>query len=183
MMSINEQIRQVDIDSLKIVYYPDPRLRQISAPLEVVDEAVRRLAEKMLQLMFASRGVGLAAPQVGIAGRLFVASPTSDPADRQVYVNPQIVSVEGSQEGEEGCLSFPSINCKIKRPNVAIIRALNLNGEVFEQFGQGLAARIYLHEIDHLDGKLLVDRMGSVAKLANRKLLRELEDDFAKSIA
>jgi peptide deformylase len=123
--------------------------------------------------------VGLAGPQVGVTVRIFVASPTFEESDRRVYVNPHIVALDGTQVGDEGCLSFPGVSCKIKRANAATIRALGLDGEEFEETGEELTARIFQHECDHLDGRLLVDRMGSVAKLANRRTLKELEDKFA----
>ena len=177
-MSENAKIRAADPTSLEIIHYPDPRLREVSTPVDTVDDAVRRIAERMFELMFASRGVGLAAPQVGVTVRLFVASPSFDPSDRRVYVNPEIVSAEGSQEGEEGCLSFPGVTCKIKRANVVTIRAIGIDGEIFEETGEDLTARIFLHEMDHINGRLIVDRMGSVAKLANRRAIKELEEEF-----
>ena len=182
-MTGNEKIRAADIDRLGIIHYPDPRLREVCTPLEKVDSDVARLAEKMFSLMFPARGVGLAAPQVGVTVRLFVASPTFDAADRRVYVNPEIISLEGKQENEEGCLSLPGISCKVRRAAVVAIRATNLDGEQFEETAEELAARVFQHEMDHLNGKLLVDRMGSVARLANRKALRLLEEEFAKSAA
>jgi len=178
-MGSNAKIDACDPDALRIICYPDPRLRQTCTPVGEVDEKVRGLAERMFALMFAARGVGLACPQVGITVRMFVASPTFEPSDRRVYVNPRIVSAEGSQDGEEGCLSFPGISCKVKRANIVTIRATDLDGKAFEEIGEGLAGRIFLHECDHLDGKLLVDRMGSVARLANRRGLKELEEQFA----
>jgi peptide deformylase len=108
-----------------------------------------------------------------------VASPTFETDDRRVYINPRIVSLDGNQDGEEGCLSFPGISSRIKRANLATIQALDADGEQFEETAEGLLARIYQHESDHLDGRLLVDRMGSVGKLANRRALKNLEEDFA----
>lgn len=178
-MSGNEKIRQVDIASLEIIHYPDPRLRENCTPIEdPSDPAVAKLVEKMFEMMFASSGVGLAAPQVGVTVRLFIASPSFSPDDRRVYINPEIVSLEGTQDGEEGCLSFPGISCKIKRANKATISAADLSGEQFEEDGEELTARIFQHESDHLDGRLLVDRMGTIAKLGNRKSLKRLEEDF-----
>lgn len=178
-MDVNEKIDPVSIPQLTIIKYPDPRLREVSTPLERVDDAVVALVERMFDLMFAARGVGLAAAQVGIRTRIFVASPTFEPSDRRVYINPKIIAVEGSQDGEEGCLSFPGIASKIKRYNYATIRAMNLAGEIFEESDEELTARIFQHETDHLDGRLLVDRMGSVAKLSYRRALKSLEEEFA----
>ncbi|MBS3822146.1 MAG: peptide deformylase, partial [Phycisphaerae bacterium] len=134
---------------------------------------------EMTDLMFTSRGVGLAAPQVGVTVRLFMASPTFDRDDLHVYINPEIIHTSGEQDDEEGCLSFPSIYCKIRRAQSIVIRATNLDGEVFEQECDDLHARICQHELDHLDGLLLVDRMGSVARLANRKALKALQAEYA----
>lgn len=176
---MNEKLRNVDIPSLRIIRYPDPRLREVCTPVTGIDEPLRRLVDRMFELMFEARGVGLAAPQVGVTIRLFVACPTGDETDRRVYVNPRITALEGSQEGEEGCLSFPGIFSKIKRADVATVEAVDLDGQGFEETGEGLLARAFQHETEHLDGRLLVDRMGSVSKLANRRALKELEEKFA----
>ncbi len=169
----------VDPADLCIVRYPDPRLKQICTPLEKVDDSVLAVIDRMFELMFEFRGVGLAGPQVGLGVRLFVASPTFDPGDCRMYINPEIISSDGMQDGEEGCLSFPNISCRIKRKRVATIRALGRDGKVFEETGEDLLARIFQHETDHLSGRLLIDRMGTVAKLSNRRALKELEETFA----
>ena len=172
----SSKIERVDISSLEIIHYPDPRLREVCTAVEdPTDAGVRALVARMFDLMFAARGVGLAAPQVGVTVRLFIASPGFDLEDRRVYVNPQIVSADGRQDGEEGCLSFPGIRCKVKRAAHATVRATGLDGKEFEEAGQDLAARIFQHELDHIDARLLVDRMGSVARLANRRAIKDLE--------
>jgi len=181
-MTAEQTIKQADVGSLEILRYPDPRLREVCAPVEVVDGAVAELVERMFELMFEGRGVGLAAAQVGVSVRIFVASPI-DGQDRRVFINPRIVSASGTQEGEEGCLSFPDISCKLKRSQHVVIEALNLAGEPFTEEADDLVARIYQHEIDHLDGRLLVDRMGSMAKLANRRALKELRQQFEEAQA
>ena len=179
-MSPNEEIRAVSLPELKIVRYPDPRLRQECAPVEdPADPAIAALVERMFELMFAHRGVGLAAPQVGLGVRIFIASPEFEATDRHVYVNPRIMAVEDFQEGDEGCLSFPGIYCKVKRHNKVVVSAFDALGRPFQEAVQEFHARIVEHEVDHLDGRLLVDRMGSLAKLANRKALKELEEEFA----
>jgi peptide deformylase len=181
--TMSEMIKQADLAGLRILRYPDPRLTVVCAPVEAVDDSARALIDRMFELMFEARGVGLAASQVGLPVRLFIASATFDPADRGVYVNPTIIAAEGTQDGDEGCLSFPGISCRVKRKKIATIRALGRDGNPFEQTGEDLLARIFQHESDHLEGKLLVDRMGSVSKLANRRLLREMEDNYASSSA
>ena len=180
-MESDNKISQVDLPSLEIVRYPDPRLSEVCTPVGEVDDTVVALVERMFELMFDGRGVGLAAPQVGITARLFIASPTFDTDDRLVLINPKIISADGHQDGDEGCLSFPGITCNIKRDNIVTIRATNLDGEDVEMTAEGLAARIFQHESDHLDGVLLVNRMGSVARLANRRTLRSLEEQFARA--
>jgi len=180
-MAASDKIPHLDLPSLKVLYYPDPRLREACTAVEQVDGHVRALVERMFELMFASRGVGLAAPQVGVAVRLFIASPTFTPEDRRVYVNPRIVAADGVQDTDEGCLSFPNIYCKVRRHNIVTIRAQNLDGQWFEETGQELTARIFEHELDHLHGSLLVDRMGSVARLAHRRALKDMEERFAEA--
>jgi peptide deformylase len=178
-MNASEKLDLVDIDALTIIHYPDPRLKEDCTPIETVDDRVHDLVVKMTDLMFASRGVGLAASQVGVTVRLFLASPTFQRDDLHVYINPEIIEAGGEQEDEEGCLSFPNIYCKVRRAQSILIRATGLDGEVFEQECDDLHARICQHELDHLNGMLLVDRMGSVAKLANRKALKALQAEYA----
>jgi len=180
-MEPNEKIKQADVATLGIIHYPDPRLLEVSTPIDEVDESVHRLVEKMSELMFAARGVGLAAVQTGVTVRLFITSPTPDKSDLRVYINPQIVAAEGWQENEEGCLSIPGVFCKLKRHSIVTIEALNLHGERFTQTGEALAARAIQHEMDHLDGRLIIHRMGSVARLANRRTLKDLEARFEES--
>lgn len=171
-MSILESI---DIASLELVKYPDPRLRQTTKLVEQFDDRLAELVVRMFELMYRHNGVGLAAPQVGVPLRLFVCNPTLEEGDERVYVNPELIDQAGSAEGEEGCLSFPGIVCKVKRYASTTIRAQNLRGESFEETGEDLLARIFQHEYDHLIGTLLADRMGPTAKIANRRALKDLE--------
>jgi len=172
-------LSKLDLASLKILRYPDPRLRESAVPVETVDESFRALAERMFELMFSASGVGLAAPQVGVPIQMFVGSPNYEHDDRRVYINPKILALEGSDEDEEGCLSFPGITCKIKRAASATIEAVGLDGQTFRETVDGLAARLVQHETDHLYGRLLVDRMGTLARLANRRSIKELEEKFS----
>ena len=177
-MDSAEKIRQAAPASLEIIRYPDPRLTEVCSPVDRVDQDVVAMVERMFELMFEGKGVGLAAPQVGVTVRLFITSPAYDQADRNVYINPQIIAADGSCESEEGCLSFPGINCRIKRAAVVTVRALDLAGEPFEQTADELAARIIQHENDHLDGWTIVNRMGTVARMTNRRQLKDLEEKF-----
>jgi peptide deformylase len=169
-------------DDLKIIDYPDPRLRKPSAAVKSIDASHKALAERMLQLMREHRGVGLAAPQVGVNIRLFVMNHSGDPKDDRVFVNPELTDAEGSDEAEEGCLSLPGINARIVRDKTIRLRATDLEGNAIDQVESGYIARIWQHEFDHLNGTLIIDRMGSVAKMGAKKTLREMEERFKASV-
>jgi peptide deformylase len=178
-MAGDHDIRTVELAELTILHYPHPKLREQAEEVEdPTHPAVAALVDRMFELMFANHGIGLAAPQVGVAARLFIGSPTFEASDRRVYINPRIIAVDGWQEGDEGCLSFPEIHTKVKRYQTAIIRAVGLDGEVFEETGRELTARLFQHEYDHLEGRLLVDRMGKLAKMSYRRQLRDLEETY-----
>lgn len=164
--------------SLDLVFYPDPRLRKVCAPVERFDEALARTAAEMLELMGARRGIGLAGPQVGFMRRLFVCNVTGKPEDAQVYANPELVDLVGAVEGEEGCLSIPDVNVPVRRAQRCTIRAYDLAGQPIEFTGEDLLARVWQHETDHLDGVLILDRTNEAAKLAHRRTLRDLEAQY-----
>jgi peptide deformylase len=166
-------------EKLNIIYWPDPRLKKISKPVETFDENLKTLTVKMFELMRENKGVGLAAPQVGLNLRLFVMNHDGEPASDRVYVNPVLSDPDAEEEGEEGCLSLPKINIQVWRSKTLHIKAQDVNGQFFEQTETGYLARIWQHEIDHLNGIMLTDRMGPVARMANRKLLKDLEEKYA----
>jgi peptide deformylase len=166
-------------DDLQIIHYPDPRLRKVSQPIETFDDSLKALAARMFQLMREHRGVGLAAPQVGQNVRMFVMNHTGEPTDDRVYINPELTEAEGSEEGEEGCLSLPNINANIVRDKKLRMRARDLDGNPIDQLESGYIARVWQHETDHLNGTLITDRMGTVAKMAAKKKLREMEEQYA----
>jgi peptide deformylase len=166
-------------EDLQIIQYPDPRLKKVSLPVETFDESLTALAARMFQLMREARGVGLAAPQVGQNIRMFVMNHSGDPADDRVYINPELSEAEGSEESEEGCLSLPGLNVRVIRDKTMRIRARDLDGNDIDQVETGYIARVWQHEFDHLNGTLITDRMGPVAKMAARKILRELEEKYA----
>lgn len=167
-------------DDLKIILWPDPRLRKISLPVTSFDESLKALADKMIQLMHEAHGVGLAAPQVGENIRLFVTNPTTEEGNDHVYVNPTLSDADGETEGEEGCLSLPGINAKILRAKSVKIRYQDLQGNWHEETSDEFPARVWQHEFDHLNGTLLMDRMGPLAKMATKKRLKELEEEWAE---
>ncbi len=166
---------------LQIVLWPDPRLKKISQPVTAFDQNLASLVGQMFELMREAKGVGLAAPQVGQNVRLFVTNSDGEPGNDRVYVNPVLSEFAGDEEDEEGCLSLPKVNVSVVRSKTLRIKAQNLVGEPFEEVAEGFVARIWQHETDHLNGTLLTDRMGPVAKMAHRKILRDLQADYDES--
>ena len=168
-------------DDLKIIHWPDPRLKRTSKPVDTFGPDLAALGAKMLELMRAAKGVGLAAPQVGLNLRLFVMNATGEPADDRVYVNPVLSDPHGQDEREEGCLSLPDINAPMLRSLGVRLRARDLEGGQIEEAAEGFMPRVWQHEIDHLDGVLILDKMSPTARMASRKKLKELEDDYRES--
>jgi peptide deformylase len=165
-------------EDLKIIHFPDSRLRHKSLMVEKFDDDLKALVAKMFVLMREDKGVGLAAPQVGKNIRLFVMNPTGKPEDDKVYINPVLSEPEGEEESEEGCLSLPGINITVLRCKSLRIQAQDLDGKPFDQRETGYIARIWQHETDHLNGILLLNHMNPVQKLSFRKKIRELEAEF-----
>ncbi len=157
---------------LEILHYPDPRLRNRASPVQAVDDDIRQLGEDMLETMYAAPGIGLAATQVNIHKRLLVADVSENRESPLCLINPEILSSEGSEEMDEGCLSVPGIYETVQRAERISFRALNLDGEIFEMQVDGLLAVCIQHEIDHLDGKLFVDYL---SPLKQRRIRKKLE--------
>ena len=141
--------------SLLDIYLLDaPILREVTRPVGEVTEDLRRLAKDMFDTMYAAKGIGLAAPQVGRHERLFVVDVEGA---KHVLINPEILAAEGSDVGEEGCLSIPDVYGDVERATRVLMRALDLDGKVFELEAKDLLARCLQHELDHLNGKLFID--------------------------
>src|ERR1700730_15810892 len=159
---------------LVILEYPDPRLRKTAAPVTVVDDALRQLADNMLETMYAARGVGLAATQVDVHKRLIVLDVSESRDQPLVLINPELLKKEGSGPGEEGCLSLPGIYDKLSRATHIRVRALGRDGAFFEMDADGLLAVCIQHEMDHLEGKLFVDYLSELKRqLIRRRLEKE----------
>lgn len=167
-----------NLSDLHIIHYPDPRLRKKSTPIAKFDEELAALVERMLALMETGKGVGLAAPQVGVNKRLFVMNSTGEPDGNRVFVNPVLRDAHGSIESEEGCLSLPGINVQVKRAQECHLTAQDIEGNPIELDLTDLEARICQHEYDHLNGVMIIDRMGPSDRIATRKTLKALEDQF-----
>src|SRR5215216_3124895 len=146
---------------LKITEFPEQVLKEVGAPIERFDAELERLVSDMFETMYAAEGVGLAAPQVGLSLRLFVMDCEGL---KLVAANPEILSAEGEQEGEEGCLSVGRIHAPLNRAARVRLRAQDVRGEWFEQDAGGLAARCFLHETDHCDGLLFLDHLSPLRR-------------------
>lgn len=141
---------------MEIVEHPAQVLKRVGAPVEKFDADLERLVADMFETMYAAEGVGLAAPQVGLNLRLFVMDCEGL---KLVAANPEILSAEGEQEGEEGCLSVGKIHAPLTRAARVRLRAQDVRGQTYEQEAEGLSARCFLHETDHCDGLLFIDRL------------------------
>jgi peptide deformylase len=162
---------------LKILKYPDPVLSQPGEPVTEFNAELRKLVADMFETTYASQGIGLAAPQVGVSKRLTVIdlSMGKNPADRIVLINPEIISSEGKLYEEEGCLSFPDIREKVVRAAKVRIRAQDERGKWFEMDGEELLSRCFQHEIDHLNGILFLFRMSALKRSLNLRKIRKMQ--------
>jgi len=146
----------------KIVYFPDDPLTQVSRPIENFSDKLRLFVKDLYKTMHAFEGVGLAAPQVGIAKRIFVLQePDGEP---MCFVNPEILEMDGIEEGEEGCLSMPGVYAKVPRATRILVRAQEPTGELFEMEAEDFLARIIQHETDHLNGILFPERLDILSR-------------------
>ena len=162
---------------LRIVKYGDPVLERPAANVKkFATPELRQLVDNMLETMYANKGVGLAAPQVSVSERLTVIDPTGGqgPDGKIVLINPEILVKEGSQVGEEGCLSIPGFREEVKRAMKVRVRAQNLEGEFFEMDGEELLARAMQHEIDHLNGVLFLSHLSPLKRDLIRRKIRKL---------
>lgn len=156
---------------LELLTYPDSGLRQHAAPVEAVDGNIRRLVDDMAETMYAAPGIGLAAIQVSAPVRVVVIDISEDKSDLKVFINPEIVSHNGSQESEEGCLSVPGVYAPVTRADSIVVRALDREGREFELEAAGVLAVCIQHEVDHLDGKVFVDYLSRIKQERIRKKL------------
>jgi len=149
---------------LPILEFPDPRLRKVAAPVAAVTPEIRRLVRDMAETMYAAPGIGLAATQVDVHKRVIVMDVSEARDALRVFINPELLRMEGQAEHEEGCLSVPGYYDKVTRAAVIRVRALNENGEPFELDADGLLAVCVQHEMDHLVGKVFVDHLSPLKR-------------------
>lgn len=191
-LSMSTDLRQTDPAKLRIDLYPTEVLRMKASPVPIdqgIDSSLRAIAERMIHLMGGANGIGLAAPQVGLPVRMFVAHVPADPEAQpdpsglpdstesaQVFFNPEIIEFSKDLEPyEEGCLSLPGINGEVTRPSTVTMRAIDIEGNEVELKATGLLARCWQHEIDHLDGVLIIDKMSQMSRLKNRARIKAME--------
>ena len=160
-----------------IVKYGDPVLETPTKPVAKFDDEFRSLIADMFESMYAAQGVGLAAPQIGIGQRVTVidVSLGKNPEAKIVCANPTIIHAEGEQREEEGCLSVPGFRGYVARPQYVTIRAFDANGEEFERRGEGLLARAFCHEIDHLNGVLFITHLSMLKRDMIKRKIRKLK--------
>lgn len=166
---------------LTIIQYPHPTLRRVAKPLRRVDVELQRIVREMFDRMYSVKGIGLAATQVDLPYRLFVANPESDPSNPElefVFINPVLSKPKGQTEAEEGCLSLPGLYGDVNRPEKITIEAYNLTGQPVTLELGGLMARIVQHENDHLDGVLFIDRLTPTGQVSAREALSDFEAIF-----
>jgi peptide deformylase len=159
-----------------IVKYGDPVLEKPAAPVTAFDNELKKLVEDMFESMYAAHGVGLAAPQIGISKRLAVIDTSfkEDPDAKLVLANPEIIRSEGRHTQNEGCLSIPEFREPVTRPHTVTIRAQDVNGNFYERTGEELLARAFLHETDHLNGKLYISHISALKRDLIKRKIRKL---------
>lgn len=159
-----------------IVKYGDPVLEKVGAPVTEFDDKLKKLVEDMFESMYEAHGVGLAAPQIGLSLQLSVidVSFKEDPKAKMVLCNPQIIKTEGRQTSSEGCLSIPEFRENVTRPKYVTVRAQDVNGKWFEKTGEDLLARAFLHETDHLHGKLYISHISALKRDLMKRKIRKL---------
>jgi peptide deformylase len=153
----------------RVLHYGEEPLRKDSEPVSEINDDIRKLVDDMFETMYASNGVGLAAPQIGKNIRLCVIDTGDDPL---VFINPEIIKMAGKETAEEGCLSLPGLSEKVQRATKVLVQAVDLDGNEFEIEAEDLLARAIQHEVDHLDGILFIDRISKARKL---QIKHELE--------
>jgi len=164
----------IDIEKCQITHYPAEVLGRQARPIEKIDDNIRQLVEKMTDIMLKHKGIGLAAPQVGVDLRIFIISHDATRQAVKVYINPTVTPAGELDSIDEGCLSVPGVYTKIQRYKKCKVTATDIDGREFTEEAEGLYARALQHEYDHIEGITIAVRMSSAAKIAHRKQLKKL---------
>ena len=170
----------IDFDKCHITHYPAPVLSEPAKPVEKIDDDIRRLVEKMTDIMVEKKGIGLAGPQAGVPLRIFIISLDGSRENVRVYINPTVTPSGELVSAEEGCLSVPGVYTKVRRYSKCTVTATGLDGKEFTEEAEGLYARCLQHESDHLNGMTIAERMGPTARIAHRKQLSRLRKDYER---
>jgi peptide deformylase len=190
-MSVHVDVTNLEVESqrlaralrMNIVTYPDPILLKKTTPVMGGDAELEATVREMFSLMYQLKGVGLAAPQVGLSVRLLVLNPTGNPEQERVLVNPRILKRRDRIRGDEGCLSFPGIFIEVERSRFIEVEARDEKFEPIRFEARDFEARIIQHELDHLDNVLLIHRMSETDRIRLRSQLRELEEKYRQPVA
>lgn len=165
----------------QVLYLPDARLRQMSAPVTNFDDNLQTLIDDMFETMYHTRGVGLAAAQIGVNLRISVIDVSRDKSEQLVIINPEITQSNGEVDYQEGCLSVPGVYDTVKRADTITVKALDRHGKTFEMDASGLLSECIQHEIDHMNGKLFIDMLSPLKRtMARRKLDKYLRENAQK---
>lgn len=167
---------------LTVLHFPDPRLRKQATPVESIDEGIRQLAQDMLETMYEQGGIGLAATQVNVQKRVIVIDLSEKRDDPRILINPEILSSEGKEEMQEGCLSVPGYYETIERAESINYQYLTTEGEVRQEQSDGLLAVCIQHEIDHLNGKLFIDYLSPLKRQRIQKKIEKQEKLQAQAL-
>jgi peptide deformylase len=161
---------------LPILKYGSPELKTVSDPVDFFNAELEKIAKNMIETLYSAPGIGLAAPQIGLNIQLATIdlSVGEDPSQLIVLCNPQIISLEGEQKSDEGCLSIPDFSDVVTRPRTITVKGLNLHGDEVQYQGEGLLARCFSHEIDHLNGILFIDRLSPLKRNLIRGKIKKL---------
>jgi len=175
----------IDAEKCRIMHYPAEVLAKPAGPVEKIDDNIRRLVEKMTDIMLKNKGIGLAAPQVGVPLRLFIISLDGKKESVKVYINPTVTPISEKpatslSSTDEGCLSVPGVFTKIRRYKYCTVTATDLDGNEFTKEAEGLLARVLQHEYDHIQGITIANRMGTTAKITHRRQLKKLIEQHEK---
>ena len=165
----------IDAENCQLTHYPAQVLAGSAEKVEKIDDNIRQLIKKMVEIMQQNGGIGLAAPQIGVPLRIFIIAIDTNGQDLKVYINPTVTTEGTLGAMEEGCLSVPEVYTKVKRYKKCRVTATDLDGNEFTEEAEGLYARCLQHENDHINGVTIVNRMGTAAKIAHRRKLKKLE--------
>jgi len=171
----------VDPEKCGITHYPADVLRKGAKPIEKIDDNIRQIAEKMIDIMLENNGIGLAGTQAGVGLKIFVIALDGKRESARVYINPKVTPSGKMSRMEEGCLSVPGVQTKVRRYEKCRVEATDLEGNKIDEQAEGLYARCLQHENDHLNGVTIADKLGSAGRIAHRRTLKKLEEQYEKA--